>query len=51
MPRHISFTQHNKWRSNRYVGSWRFVAYTLGNHVSWHRWRGRFEQDAHSRRS
>ena len=51
VPRHISFTQNNKWRSNRYVGSWRFVAYTLGNHVSWHRWRGLFEQDAHSRRS
>lgn len=51
VPRHISFSQHNRWRRNHYVGSWRWVAYTLGNPVSWHRWRHRFSQDRFSTRS
>jgi hypothetical protein len=51
VPRHISFSQHNRWRSNRYLGPWRYLAFTLGNPVSWHKWRGKYGQDAHSRRS
>jgi hypothetical protein len=51
VPRHICFSQHNVWQSNRYTGSWRFVAFTLGNPVSWHQWRAKYGQDAHSQRA
>ncbi len=50
VPRNITFHQHNKWKRNTYVGPWRWLAYTLGNPVSWRRWRGHFGQDAHSTR-
>jgi hypothetical protein len=51
VPRHITFKQHNAWRRNTYVGSWRWLAYTLGNPVSWHQWRHHYHQDRGSRRS
>jgi parallel beta-helix repeat protein len=50
VPRNITFHQHNKWARNSYIGSWRWLAYTLGNRVTWRRWRGHFGQDAHSTR-
>ena len=51
VPDDITFHQDNQWRHNTYVGPWRFEIHTLGNTVSWSRWRGhRFDQDAASKR-
>jgi hypothetical protein len=50
VPRHISFSQDNLWLHNNYSGSWHWVAYTLGNPVSWKTWRHHFNQDARSSR-
>ena len=39
--------QDNRWRSNRYTGSWRFAA-EYGDRVDWSTWQGRLGQDAGS---
>jgi hypothetical protein len=49
VPNHITFHQDNTWSDNTYTGPWRFMAHTLGNSVSWHRWRSaKYGQDTGS---
>jgi hypothetical protein len=37
--KHITFSQHNVFRSNTYHGPWSFMALQQGDMVSWRQWR------------
>ena len=50
--KHITFSQHNKFSHNTYVGPWRFVILEVGHVVSWNTWRSAaYAQDPASTRS
>ncbi len=45
----ITFDQDNVFRDNTYIGSWKFVAFDIGNVMGWSDWRsGPYRQDAGS---
>jgi hypothetical protein len=49
VPNHITYHQDNRWADNIYIGPWHFMSHTLGDTVSWKRWRSpRLGQDAGS---
>ena len=47
----ITFDQGNVFHNNTYIGSWRFVAFDIGNAMGWDDWRSSpYRQDAGSDR-
>ncbi len=46
--RHITFDQDNHFGHNTYNGPWQFMAFQLGDFVSWSSWRGHYHQDVTS---
>jgi hypothetical protein len=47
--KHITFSQHNVWSHNSYLGPWRFMVLQAGHAVSWSTWRSAtYHQDAGS---
>jgi hypothetical protein len=47
----ITFGQDNVWRNNRYAGPWRFIAFDMGNYLTWREWRrAPYRQDEGSTR-